>query len=149
MHIRTGVVLSLDGGALQKQLPVFRFGLGGQAGSGQQWLSWITLADEIGAIRFLLDRERLSWSSEPDLADAMYERRIHQGARPGGASPGPVADPRLVTRMPLGVGDLAESLLFSSARVLPAALLDAGYSFEYADIDQALGALLGKGSAVA
>ena len=52
VHIRTGVVLSLDGGALQKQLPVFRFGLGGQAGSGQQWLSWITLADEIGAIRF-------------------------------------------------------------------------------------------------
>ena len=149
VHIRTGVVLSLDGGALQKQLPVFRFGLGGQAGSGQQWLSWITLADEIGAIRFLLDRDDFhgpaNLTAPTPCTNAAFTKALARAVH----RPALLRIPRLVTRMPLGVGDLAESLLFSSARVLPAALLDAGYSFEYADIDQALGALLGKASAVA
>ncbi len=53
-HLRSGVVLSGDGGALKKQLPLFKFGLGGKMGSGEQWQSWISIDDEVGAIVHLL-----------------------------------------------------------------------------------------------
>ncbi len=55
-HIRTGLVLGC-GGALGKMLPLFRVGLGGRFGAGRQWWSWISMEDEIGAIRYLLDHE--------------------------------------------------------------------------------------------
>jgi uncharacterized protein (TIGR01777 family) len=60
VHPRMGVVLSQDGGALAKMLPFFRLGLGGPLGSGQQWMSWIALADVVGAYEFLLQ--------QPDIA---------------------------------------------------------------------------------
>ena len=56
-HLRTGVVQATEGGALARQLPFFRLGMGGRSGSGRQYLSWITLTDELRAIRFLLDHE--------------------------------------------------------------------------------------------
>ena len=54
-HLRTGIVLDGTGGALPRMLLLARFGLLGKLGSGKQWMSWISLADEVGAIRFLLD----------------------------------------------------------------------------------------------
>ena len=56
-HARTGVVLSPEGGLLAKQLPLFRLGLGGRLGSGHQYLSWISLRDEVAALLWLVDRE--------------------------------------------------------------------------------------------
>ena len=56
-HVRTGIVLGRAGGALPKMLPLFKLGLGGRFGSGRQWMSWISLDDEVGAIRFLLDHD--------------------------------------------------------------------------------------------
>ena len=55
-HLRTGIVLDPHGGALAKQLPIFKLGLGGKAGDGAQWLAWISLADEVRAIRFAIDQ---------------------------------------------------------------------------------------------
>ena len=57
VHLRTGIVLSPKGGALKKQLPLFKFGLGNKMGSGDQWQSWISIDDEIGAITHLLGSE--------------------------------------------------------------------------------------------
>jgi len=54
VHLRTGIVLSKDGGALKKQLPLFAIGLGGRFGNGRQWQSWISIDDEVGAITHLL-----------------------------------------------------------------------------------------------
>jgi uncharacterized protein len=53
-HVRTGIVLSSRGGALRKQLPLFKLGLGGRMGTGRQWQNWISLTDEVGAILHLL-----------------------------------------------------------------------------------------------
>ena len=53
-HLRTGIVLTPRGGALKKQLPLFKLGLGGKFGNGRQWQSWISLDDEVGAITHLL-----------------------------------------------------------------------------------------------
>ena len=55
--MRTGIVLSAEGGALSKQVPLFKLGLGGKIGGGHPWLSWITIDDEVGAIRFLLEHD--------------------------------------------------------------------------------------------
>ena len=63
-HLRTGIVLSADGGALKKQLPLFKLGLGNKMGSGTQWQSWISIDDEVGAIDHLLTIE-LSRAGEP------------------------------------------------------------------------------------
>lgn len=138
VHVRSGVVLSAEGGALQKQLLAFKLGLGGPAGDGRQWLSWISLGDEVGAIRFALDREALSGpvnltapapSTNGEFARSLG-RVLHR--------PTVIRIPRSATRLPLGVGDLIESLLFTSARVLPEALLEHGYEFRHADLDAAL-----------
>lgn len=143
VHIRTGIVLSAEGGALQKQLQLFRLGLGGQAGSGQQWFSWITLADEVGAIRFLLDHDDVSGpvnlTAPAPCTNAEFTKALGRAVH----RPTFLRIPRLVTRAPAGIGDLAESLLFSSARVQPAGLTDAGYRFLHSDLDDALAAVLG------
>jgi len=148
-HIRTGIVLSTDGGALKAQLPLFRLGLGGQAGSGGQYLSWITLDDEIGAIRFLIDhddvRGPVNLTGPTPCTNAEFTKALGRAVH----RPTVVRIPHLVTRAPLGLGALAESLLFSSSRAVPAVLLDAGYRFRHSDLDEALAVELGKGRAAA
>lgn len=142
VRIRTGIVLSAEGGALKAQLPLFRFGLGGQAGSGDQWFSWITLADEVGAIRFLLAADDVSGpvnlTAPQPCTNAQFTKALGRAVH----RPTVLRIPRLVSRAPLGLGDLAESLLFSGARVLPAKLQSAGYEFEHTGIDEALTATL-------
>lgn len=146
VHIRTGIVLSTDGGALHAQLPLFRLGLGGQAGSGAQYLSWITLDDEVDAIRFLVDHRDVSGPANLTAPSPCTNAEFTKALARALHRPAVVRIPRLVTRAPLGLGGLAESLLFSSARALPTTLLDAGYRFEHTAIDQALTAVLGEGS---
>ena len=60
VHLRTGIVLDAGGGALAKQLPAFKLGLGAKAGTGRQWMSWITLHDEVRAIRFALEHDTVT-----------------------------------------------------------------------------------------
>ena len=143
VHIRSGVVLSGTGGALPKQLLPFKLGLGGPAGSGRQWLSWISLDDEVGAIRYVLDHDVLSGpvnlTAPAPCTNAEFARALGRALH----RPTVLRIPRLVTKLPLGVGDLVESLLFTSARVLPKALIGHGYDFRHADVDAALRAALG------
>lgn len=140
-RIRSGVVLSTEGGALAAQLRPFKLGLGGPAGDGRQWLSWITLDDEVGAIRFLLDRDvsgPVNLTAPIPVRNAEFTgtlgRVLHR--------PTVVRIPRLLTRLPGGVGDLVESLLFTSARVAPTVLTEAGYRFGHGDLGSALAAVL-------
>lgn len=148
-HIRTGIVLSTDGGALKAQLPLFRIGLGGQAGSGGQYLSWITLDDEISAIRFLIDHDDVrgpaNLTAPAPCTNAEFTKALGRAVH----RPTVVRIPHLVTRAPLGLGDLVESLLFSSGRAVPAALLNAGYRFQHTDLDEALAAELSTGHGAA
>lgn len=146
-HIRTGIVLSPAGGILKSLLPVFRFGLGGPAGSGEQWMSWITLSDEIGAIRFLLDHDEVdgpvNLTAPQPCTNGEFTKAFGQVVH----RPTILRIPRLVSRAPAGLGPLAESLLFSSARARPATLLAAGYEFQHTEIGDALRAELSAGHA--
>jgi len=140
VHLRSGIVLTADGGALKKMLPLFRLGLGGRFGSGRQWMSWISLPDEVAAIIHLLTSERrgpvnLTAPHPVRNADLAQElgRRLH---RPS-VVPVPAAGPRLL----LG-RDLADNLLFEGQRVVGDVLGDDGFEFEHPDLPTALAAVV-------
>jgi uncharacterized protein (TIGR01777 family) len=142
-HLRTGIVLDPDGGALGKQLPIFRLGLGGRAGRGTQWMSWITLDDEVRAIRFALEHDELhgplNLTAPAPVTNAAFTKAL--GAQLH--RPTALTIPRFARHAPFGLGDLIESLLFTSARVEPRALADAGFEFSDPALAGALARLLG------
>jgi uncharacterized protein (TIGR01777 family) len=143
--LRTGIVLSPDGGALAKLLPLFKLGVGGRMGSGRQWWSWITLADEIGVIRWLLDNEisgpvnatAPNPCTNRDLTKVLGEV-LHRPT----LFPVPSFGPKLL----LG-GELADALLFTSSRVLPGVLTDNSFTFAHPTLDGALRAILARPAA--
>ncbi|MBM3683086.1 MAG: TIGR01777 family protein [Actinobacteria bacterium] len=144
--LRTGIVLDPGGGALGKMLPLFRFGLGGRLGSGRQYWSWISMADEVGAIRFLLERADVTGpvnlTAPTPVTNAAFTRTLSSVLRRPAVFPVPAFGPKLL----LGA-ELAEELLFCSARVDPAVLGAAGYIFEDPTLEGALRRLLGGASA--
>ncbi|MEX0767839.1 MAG: TIGR01777 family oxidoreductase [Microthrixaceae bacterium] len=138
--LRTGIVQSTEGGALAKQLPFFKLGLGGKVGSGKQYISWISIEDEIRAIEFLLTKELsgpVNLTAPEPVTNAEYTK-ILGGVLHRPTTILPITGPRLLFGR-----ELADSLLLTSSRVVPAALLDAGFSFEQPDLKSALTALLG------
>jgi uncharacterized protein len=144
--IRSGVVLAAGGGMLGRLMPPFRFGLGARIGSGRQYLSWISLTDEVRAIMFVLDNPDLAGPvnlTAPEPAtNAEFTRALAQALhRPA------------VLRLPGGLvsgalGELAGELL-ASARVLPTKLLQAGFAFRDPAIDTALAAIVAGNGAPA
>ena len=145
-YLRTGVVLDKDGGALKAQLPAFRFGLGGRAGSGRQYLSWITLDDHVRATMFLLEHVTSSPSlqgpvnvtSPNPCTNAEFTRALGRAVhRPTTVLP--MFGPRILFGR-----ELADSLLLTSQRIIPAALEGAGFSFDHTDIDEALRSVLDR-----
>lgn len=138
--LRTGIVLSPRGGALARQLPFFRLGLGGRSGSGRQYQSWISLDDEVGAICHLLGRDDLSGpfnltAPEP-VTNGEFARTLGRVLRRP-TTIIPMFGPRLLFGR-----ELADSLLLASQRVLPAALTSSGYVFTHTKLDAALRDLL-------
>ena len=139
-HLRTGLVLDRSGGALAKLVPMFRFGLGGRMGSGEQWWSWITLDDEVGAIRFLLDhdvRGPVNLTAPEPATNATFAKALGNAMHRPSFVPVPAFGPKLL----LG-RDLATALLFGSQRVMPEVLGAAGYPFRHPRLDEALTAVL-------
>lgn len=139
-RIRTGIVLDAGGGALPRMAAPFKAGLGGRVGDGRQWMSWISSTDEIDAIRFLLANDvagpvNLTAPEPVRNADftAQLAAALHRPAR--------LPVPRLLRRLPLGIGEMVDNLLFASQRVLPAALESHGFRFTYPTLDQALAAI--------
>lgn len=139
-HLRTGLVLSAQGGAMGKMLPLFRFGLGGRMGSGRDYWSWISLADEVAAIQFLLEAPvhgGVNLTGPAPVTNAEFTRELGRALRRPTLLPVPSFGPKLL----LGP-ELADALLFTSARVVPAALTDSGYRFRHADLASALQAVV-------
>jgi uncharacterized protein (TIGR01777 family) len=142
---RTGIVLSPHGGALAKLLPLFRFGLGGRMGSGRQWWSWISLDDEVGAIRWLLDHDvvgPVNLTAPNPVTNREMTEVLGQVLHRPTLLPVPSFGPKLV----LG-GELADALLFTSQRVLPAVLEEQAYPFTHPTLEVALRALLDRPAA--
>jgi uncharacterized protein len=144
VFLRTGIVLTDRGGALPRLALPFRLFLGGRLGSGRQWMSWIALADEIGAIRFAIDRTDVAGplnavAPEP-VTNAEFARALGAALRRPAAVPVPAFGPRLVMGR-----EMADELVFISARVRPGVLTDAGYAFAHSDVGGALRAIYSSG----
>jgi uncharacterized protein len=129
---RTGLVLSSEGGALPKLLALFKLGLGGRFGSGAQWWSWITLDDEIRALVWLLEndiRGPVNLTAPNPVTNREFTRILGAAL----SRPARLPVPRFAPRLLLG-SELAEALLFTSARVQPAVLEFSGFAFSHSDL---------------
>ena len=139
--VRNGVVLSLMGGALPRMVMPFRFFAGGPLGSGQQWISWIHLRDEIAGLRFLMENQAASGvynlTSPHPVRNRDFERAIGKAMHRPAVVPVPAFAIRLL------FGEMAITVV-EGQRVLPDRLEKAGFLFSYPKIEEALGDLLVK-----
>ncbi|MBP2702508.1 TIGR01777 family oxidoreductase [Microbispora sp. RL4-1S] len=139
--MRTGVVLSGRGGALAKILPIFKMGAGAPLGSGRQYVSWISLPDWVGAVRFLLGREGIAGPVNLTAPEPVTNREYTQAIAAALHRPVmPVAAPPFALR--LALGEFADEAVLAGQRVLPRRLLDAGHRFAHPRVADALAAVL-------
>jgi uncharacterized protein (TIGR01777 family) len=141
--LRTGIVLSAKGGALKKQLPLFKLGAGGRIGSGQQWWSWISIDDEVRAITHLLTADitgPVNLTAPQPTTQADFADALGTVLKRPTFLPTPKFGPKLL----LG-SELAENLLFTGQKVHPRVLQDdPGFTFDHPDLESALRAVLDR-----
>ncbi len=137
---RTGLVAADNAPFLTRMLPLFKLGLGGPLGPGQQWWPWISLEDEVRALVFLLESDvsgPVNLCAPNPATNREFTRTLASVLR----RPAALAVPRFGPRLLLG-RELADGLLFSSTRAHPAALADAGFEFRHPDLRGALEEIL-------
>jgi uncharacterized protein (TIGR01777 family) len=135
-HLRSGIVLSSRGGLLGKLAPLFKLGVGGRLGSGRQYMAWISLRDEIGAMRFLLTADKVrgvvNMTAPEPVTNADFTRAVGNVLHRPTLLPAPRFGLRLIT------GEFADEGILSSQRALPTVLLEHGYRFHDPDVTSAL-----------
>ncbi len=133
---RIGVVLARDGGALPQMARPFRLGVGGKLGSGQQWMSWVSLEDAVAALRVGLEngtvRGPVNVVSPQPLRNAEFTRALANALHRPALFPAPAFALRLA------LGEMADALLLSSQRVVPAKLENMCYRFLHSDLQTVL-----------
>lgn len=140
VNLRLGMVLDGSGGALAKMRLPFRLGLGGRLGNGRQWISWITLADLLGAVRFALTNDRLSGPVLAVAPTPVVNRDFTSAL--GRALHRPAILPVPAFALHALFGEMASAMLLSGQRCLPRRLLAAGFPFAHPRLDAALAAVL-------
>ena len=145
IHLRLGVVLARQAPFLKRQLPLFKLGLGGRLGPANRWVSWISLADAVGSIAWLLDNAPSQDISGPvnicsptPVRNFELTKALGQALRRPAWLPVPKLAPALL------LGKELVDCLTESTRVTPQALLSHGYPFKHPGIDEALQAALAK-----
>jgi len=137
---RFGLVLAKNGGALPTMARPFRLGVGGRLGSGQQWMSWITLADVVAILRLALEngaaRGPVNVVSPQPFRNADFTNALAKALHRPALFPAPAFALRLA------LGEMADALLLSSQRVVPERLDRLGYRFANPDLESALASVL-------
>lgn len=139
---RTGVVLSGSGGALGQMLLPFQMGVGGALGSGQQYMSWISLDDILRAFYHCLYTEELSGPVNFTAPEPVTNKRLTQALASVLHRPALFQVPGFALQ--LLMGEMADEMLLSSTRALPNRLVSSGFVFQYPDLKQGLRHVLGK-----
>jgi uncharacterized protein (TIGR01777 family) len=140
--LRTGLVLDGGGGLLRPFALTTRFFLGGPLAGGQQWMPWISMADWIGAVRFLVGRADLAGPVDLVGPEPVRNKDFTRALGRVLHRPTPWPIPRLALRLLLG--EFANEAV-ASQRALPGVLNSAGYRFQHADVESALRAALARG----
>jgi len=138
VKLRTGLVLDPTGGALGRMLPLFRFGLGGKLGSGKQWWSWITLHDVVRAIIFTLEHPitgPVNLTTPNPVTNQEFTAALARAMNRPALFPAPAI------ALKIALGGFASEVL-GSKKVMPNALSDAGFVWDYPHITSALTALI-------
>lgn len=141
VFLRTGIVLSNYGGALAKQLPLFKYGLGASMGRGNQYMSWIHLEDEVRAIIFALTNTDISGPVNLVSPDPVTNLEFSKKVATALGKPLLFKAPALILELALGK-EFAEEMLLSSQRVTPTILQNAGFEYQFGDLENALSDLL-------
>ena len=142
--LRLGVVLAREGGALGKMTQSFRLGVESWLGSGEQWLSWIHLEDAVRVIQHVLDCEHPAGIYNTVAPEPARHRELAHEAGRQSSTWLKLGVPAFAAK--LMAGEMAEELLLSGQRVLPAQLLEDGFQFHYPNLKEALADLMsGKG----
>jgi uncharacterized protein (TIGR01777 family) len=142
MHLRTGIVLSSNGGALKSMLLPFKLGLGGRTADGCQWMSWIDVQDMVGAIHHILKNDLLqgpvNMVAPKPVRNAEFARTLASVLSRPAMFPIPAAAVKIV------FGEMGEELLLASQKVEPGKLVSSGYPFRYRDLRASLEGILGR-----
>jgi len=136
VHLRFGIILSRVGGAMRAMLPVFRLGLGGPMGNGEQFMSWISLTDAVGAIRFAMSTPGIKGPINVTAPNPVTNREFSRVLAKSVHRPAFMRVPAGIARFFLG--EMANALLLASTRALPEKLLQAGFAFRHRELDLAL-----------
>jgi uncharacterized protein len=140
--LRFAPVLSRSGGALPRMLTPFRLGVGGRLGSGNQWMSWISLADACSAVLFVVNnpgiRGPVNVAAPQPLRNAEFTRILARALHRPAIFPAPVFALHLL------LGEMADALLLVSQRAVPEKLSAAGFAFRHKELEPALASILSE-----
>ena len=140
VNLRTGIVLSPNGGALKQMLPPFKFALGGVIGSGKQYMSWVSLPEVCHIVEFILKTDTISGPlnmvNPSPVTNYAFTKSLGKALSRPTLFPMPAFVAKLI------FGEMADALLLSSIRVEPSKLVNAGYKFIDEDLSQAFSAIL-------
>ncbi len=134
--LRTGIVLSKDGGALGTMLTPFKLGVGGVVGNGKQWMSWISMEDEIAIINFVIENENIRGAVNAVSPNPVTNQEFTKAL--GEVLYRPTFLPLPEFAVSMVFGEMGDALLLASTKVLPKRLMDAGFEFKYPDLKPAL-----------
>ena len=134
--LRTGIVLSKEGGALATMLTPFKFGVGGVVGRGKQWMSWISLEDVVGIVNFALDNENIRGAINVAAPNPVTNEEFTKTLGEVLYRPTILPLPEFAVHMVFG--EMGDALLLDSTRLVPKRLVDAGYEFEFTDLKKAI-----------
>lgn len=134
--LRTGIVLSKDGGALATMMTPFKLGIGGVIGSGEQWMSWISLDDVVRIINFVLENEDFRGAINVTAPNPVTNKEFTKTL--GSVLYRPTFLPLPEFAVHMVFGEMGDALLLDSTRVVPKRLLDAGFEFKYPNLKDAL-----------
>jgi uncharacterized protein len=140
VHTRFGVILSDQGGALAKMLTPFKLGVAGTVGSGDQYMSWIALDDVVGVIRYALETTELSGPVNTVAPAPVTNREFTKTLGRVLSRPTVLPMPAFAAR--LVFGEMAQELLLSGQRAVPAGLIAAGFRFRHPELEEALRSIL-------
>jgi uncharacterized protein (TIGR01777 family) len=134
--LRTGIVLSKDGGALSTMLLPFKLGVGGVVGSGKQWMSWISLEDEIAIINYAIENENIRGAvnavAPNPVTNEVFTKTL------GEVLYRPTILPLPEFAVSMIFGEMGDALLLASTKVIPKRLLDAGFEFKHPELKSAI-----------